>query len=954
MPTRQSVLAELMMTTNTQIGSQTDNVAPPLSLYHLLEPEVLANPYPLYHRLRTEDPVHWDPFLHAWVVTRYADIVRVLHDFSAERTPTPEQLTALGLSALNPIAQVMVKQMLFLDPPAHTRLRSLASSAFTPSRVQVLRSHIQEIANELIGAVEASGGMDLIADFAAPLPAIVTAEMLGVPAADHDQLKAWSTDFAEMLGNFQHNPDRAPRVLRSLKEMTAYFRSAIIQQRYHPREGLINSFLTAEIHGDRFTEEEVIANVIVTMVGGQETTTNLIGNGLLSLLRNPEQLEKLCSDPSLTPSAVEELLRYESPSQHTARLAPADTELGGRQIRKRQAVIAVMAAGNRDPERFTDPDRLDITRKDNHHLAFGWAAHFCFGAPLARIEGQVAFETLLRRLANLAIEGGPLVWRTNLGLRGLTALPIRFTASAKSAAQATSRSQAEVASINVNRTGSIFETSPLSETKRQLLEKYVGKESTQERQESDAITRRPTGEPIPLSLAQEQMWLREMAGPGLPPIHNESITIHRAGPLDGAVLERAFAEIIRRHQIWRTTFNVRNGIPVQVIHPAPSNVSLSVVDLKGIPEGRREEEALRVATEQARQPFDLKRGPLVRAQLVTLDDRHHRLYLTMHQSIVDGVSVYQILPSELIALYEAFSADKPSPLPELPIQYADFALWERQWLQGDVLAGQMAYWRRHLAGELPVLQWPTERLRPVVQTLRGAIRPFLLPKQLTSGLKEVSRQEGVTFFMTLLAGFTALLRCYTQQASIIVGTVAPAGRKRPEAQRLLGHFLNPVALYIDLEGHQTFRDLMRQTREVVLGALLHDDVPFERVVNELKLKPDPGRHPLFQLVISLAPPMPPLPSGWDQTPMDVESGGARWDLYLELSERANGVLGRAQYNPDLFPGATITRTLEDLQVLLEGITPNPRQRLADLPALIARKGTGSVPSTLASGTTRSQ
>src|SRR6516165_2358081 len=368
-----------------------------LSLYHLLDPEVLANPYPLYQRLRAQDPVHWDPYLHAWVVTRYRDVVHVLRYYSANRTPTPEQLAVMGLSALGPIAQVMVKQMLFLDPPAHTRLRALASVAFTPRRVEVLRWHIQEIASALIDAVETRGRMDVIADFAAPLPAIVTAEMLGVSVADHDQLKAWSADFAEMLGNFQHNPDRVPRVLRSLKDMTAYFCSAVIEQRRHPREGLINSFLTAEIQGDRFTEEEVIANVIVTMVGGQETTTNLIGNGMLSLLRYPEQLAKLRSDLSLIPSAVEELLRYESPSQQTARLAPEDTELGGKQIRKRQAVIAVMAAGNRDPERFPDPDRLDITRIDNHHLAFGWAAHFCFGAPLARLEGHTAFENLLSR-----------------------------------------------------------------------------------------------------------------------------------------------------------------------------------------------------------------------------------------------------------------------------------------------------------------------------------------------------------------------------------------------------------------------------------------------------------------------------------------------------------------------------------------------------------------------------
>jgi len=405
-----------------------------LSLYRLLDPEVLANPYPLYRRLRTEDPVHWDPFLHAWVVTRYADVVRVLHDFSADRTPTPEQLTAMGLSALNPIAQVMVKQMLFLDAPAHTRIRSLASAAFSPRRVELLRSHIQEIVNSLLDAVQPAGRLDVMADFANPMPAIVTAEMLGVPTADREQLKAWSADFAEVLGNFQHNPDRAPRVVRSLEQMSAYFRDAIHRQRDQPRDGLINVLATAEIQGDRLTEEEVIANCIVTMVGGQETTTNLIGNGILSLLRHPVELQRLRSDPSLIPSAVEELLRYESPSQHTARITPEDLELGGRRIRKRQAVIAVMGAANRDPERFPDPDRLDITRQDNRHVAFGWAAHFCFGAPLARIEGQIALETMLRRMTDLALEPGPLVWRTNLGLRGLTALPVTFQAATTASA----------------------------------------------------------------------------------------------------------------------------------------------------------------------------------------------------------------------------------------------------------------------------------------------------------------------------------------------------------------------------------------------------------------------------------------------------------------------------------------------------------------------------------------
>src|SRR4029077_12831296 len=399
---------------NSGAGAPKTNKA--LSLYHLLDPEVLADPYPLYHRLRNEDPVHWDPFLHAWVVTRYVDVIHVLHHFSANRTPTPEQLSTMGLAAMNPIAQVMVRQMLFLDPPNHTRLRALASAAFTVRRVERMRSHIQEIMDHLLDAVVSRGRMDLIADFASPAPAIVTAELLGVPVADHQQLKEWSADFAEMLGNFQHNPDRFPRILRSVENMCSYFRSAMQEQRLSPRDGLVSAMMAANVDGAKLTEDEIIANLIVTMVGGQETTTNLIGNGMLTLLRNPEVMERLRADASLIPSAVEELLRYESPSQHTARLAPDDVEMGGRHIRKRQAVIAVMGAANRDPERFPDPDRLDIARQDNRHLAFGWAAHFCFGAAFARLEGQIAFEAILRRLPNLTLDPTtPLEWRENLG-----------------------------------------------------------------------------------------------------------------------------------------------------------------------------------------------------------------------------------------------------------------------------------------------------------------------------------------------------------------------------------------------------------------------------------------------------------------------------------------------------------------------------------------------------------
>jgi pimeloyl-[acyl-carrier protein] synthase len=290
----------------------------------------------------------------------------------------------------------------------------------------VLRRHIQDITDRLLDGMQASGHMDVIADLGRPLPAIVTGELLGLPTSDWKQLTAWSTDFAQVLGNFQHNPDRVPQVLRTVEEMTVYFHALVQEQRASPRDGLISAMIAAEVDGDRFSDEEIVANVIITMVGGQETTTNLIGNGILSLLRYPDQLEKLRADLSLIPSAIEELLRYESPSQHTARLAPEDVVLGGKMIRKRQAVIAVMGAANHDPERFAAPDRLDICRQDNRHVAFAWASHFCFGAPLARIEGQIVLSTVLRRMPNLRLDPGSLTWRDNLGLRGLTALPVSW------------------------------------------------------------------------------------------------------------------------------------------------------------------------------------------------------------------------------------------------------------------------------------------------------------------------------------------------------------------------------------------------------------------------------------------------------------------------------------------------------------------------------------------------
>ena len=907
-------------TTSTSATSRSERPDAALSLYHLLDPEVLADPYPLFARLRREDPVHWDPFLHAWIVTRYADVMEVLHTFSADRTPTPEQLSAMGLANLSPIAQVMVKMMLFMDAPAHTRLRSLASKAFTTSRVEKLRSHIREIVDRLLDGVEARGHMDVIADFADPLPAIVTAELMGVPVDDWRQLKTWSSNFAEMLGNFQHNPERNPLMLRTVEEMTAYFREAVREIAAHPREGLIDSLITAEIDGDRLSEEEVISSAIVTMVGGQETTTNLIGNGLLSLLRNRPQLDKLDADLSLIPSAVEEMLRYESPSQHTARLAPEDRELGGKKIEKRQAVIAVMAAANRDPERFPDPDKFDITRPDNRHLAFGYAAHFCFGAPLARAEGQIAFERMLARLRNIQLEPQKLVWRTNLGLRGLTSLKIRFGENASAAGNSNGNGTRAAISPSTPVSTAATTTSRASD-----LEKYL-----KARTPHQSVTRRAGPGAAPLSFPQQQIWLHAQIAPEVP-VYNEPVTIYRDGPLDMQVLQKAFAEILRRHEAWRTTFDVVLGEPVQIVQPVPA-LNLPLLDLRQLPEAERHAAALRAATEDARRPFDLKQCPLLRAQVVRLADEEYRIYITLHHLIFDGLSIYQVFLPELAKLYAAFSRGETSPLPELPIQYADFAGWQRNHLHGGVLQQHLEYWRTKLAGDLPVLDLPADFPRPAVQTFRGAIQTLHLSPHLSRQLKALSKQENSTLFITLLAAFKTLLHRYSGQDDLLIGTVA-GSRKRSEFENLLGCFQNPVVLRTDFSGSPNFSQVLGRVRETALGALQHDEVPFELVVKELHAERDLSRNPLVQVAFTLVPQTTSPEPGWRAGQWDVETGAAKFDLYLEMEQDGDGLTARFMYRSDLFLAETIERLKANFTTLLESIVAHPEHDVETLPLL---------------------
>jgi surfactin family lipopeptide synthetase A len=477
------------------------------------------------------------------------------------------------------------------------------------------------------------------------------------------------------------------------------------------------------------------------------------------------------------------------------------------------------------------------------------------------------------------------------------------------------------------------------ESERERLELYLRENDQQMVSTADvAITRRSSSGPAPLSFPQEEIFRRGEQNTDKPPFYNECITVYREGSLDVPALERSLAEIIRRHEIWRTTYDTVDDRPVQVIHAPPDDFSVPRLDLRGLDGSNHELEVLLSVGELIQRPFDLRQGPLLRFLLVTTGDNAHRLFLIAHQSIVDGVSVYQVFPTELAALYEAFSQGNPSPLPEVTIQFADYADWERRRLDAKKLDEYVGYWRQRLDSELQILRWPVDGARKRTQSYRGLIRSFAFTKDLTAALRFTAQREGVTLFMTLLSGFVALLHRYTTQKDILVGTLSPAGRQRSELQKLLGYFLNPVVLRFDLSSNPTFRELLQLAREVVSEAISHDDLPFELLAQRLKPASDPGRHPFFNVAISLQPPVPEsIRPGWDVTSMDVGNGGGILDLYMAFIDRPDGMIGRAQYNPDLFKADTITYMLRDLQTVLETLTRQPQLHLSDLPNLNERE-----------------
>jgi cytochrome P450 len=392
-----------------------------------------ADPFPVFHRLRLEDPVHRSQAVGGWVLTRYADVQTILRDpsLSSDRiTPFFDDLAPEQRAETKELGDSLRKWTVFSDPPQHTRLRALFNKAFTSRAIERLRPGIEQVVHDLLTPALARGHIDLIAEFAYPLPAVVICEMIGLPREDIDNIKVWSAAIEAFLGLAKKPKEIYDSARRNVAEMADHFHRIVDEHRRRPREDILTDLIAASEGGERLTQDELIATCTMLVFAAHTTTTHLIGNGMIALLRHPEVLTALRGDltPATIARAVEEFLRYDGPVQVARRVVRQSIEIGGRRLSPGDIVFPMLNAANRDPAQFPDPDRLDVTRANNRHIAFGYGAHFCPGAPLARMEGQIAFAAILPALDNVRL-AGPVDWIESFGFRGLKALPLEFRAA---------------------------------------------------------------------------------------------------------------------------------------------------------------------------------------------------------------------------------------------------------------------------------------------------------------------------------------------------------------------------------------------------------------------------------------------------------------------------------------------------------------------------------------------
>ncbi len=456
----------------------------------------------------------------------------------------------------------------------------------------------------------------------------------------------------------------------------------------------------------------------------------------------------------------------------------------------------------------------------------------------------------------------------------------------------------------------------LSEDQRELVELLL-KEQGIDLADSVIVPKKRSHLPgsqesyMPVSFSQQRMWFLDQFEPGSP-YYNIPTAVRLTGSVNVEVLTKCLNEIVQRHESLRTTFSTLNNLPIQVIHPNLT-LSIPVTNLENLDFSQRQVEAMHLANLEARQPFDLSKGPLLRVSLLRLAEHEHLFLLTMHHIISDGWSM-GVFIHEMASRYEGYITGKPARLAELPIQYGDFSHWQREWLQGEILDKQLDYWLKQFSVPQNILELPTDHQRPAVLSSHGAAYSFSIPKTVTDSLRKLSQQNNATLFMTLLAAFQVLLYRYTGVEDLTVGTPI-ANRSRPELENLIGIFINTLALRTDLSGEPTFKELLARTREAALGAYAHQDVPFEVIVEKLQVERDLSHNPLFQVMLILqnAPQQTIRLSGMTLETLEVHSGTSTFDLTLTLTEIPDGLHASIEYNSDLFGQSTIERMFANWQ-----------------------------------------